>query len=146
MEASDWPGGGHVDPSLFVLISTPISLFFLLEHEKLLPNKHTSTHLISLLSLSLTHTHTHEHEKLLPGEHSGELLSGELLSGDLLPDDLLSDELLSGDLLPEDLRWCSGYRGIPVHLLLGPVIGPSSAQERINDPSPGRRPSRGGAS
>jgi hypothetical protein len=30
---------------------------------------------------------------------------------------------------------CSGYRGIPVHLFLGPVIGPSSAQGRINDPS-----------
>jgi hypothetical protein len=41
---------------------------------------------------------------------------------------------------------CSGYRGIPVHLLLGPVIGPSSAQGGINDPSYGRRPSRGGAS
>jgi hypothetical protein len=35
---------------------------------------------------------------------------------------------------------CSGYRGIPVHLLLGPIIGPSSAQERINDPSPGEDP------
>jgi hypothetical protein len=30
---------------------------------------------------------------------------------------------------------CSGYWGIPVHLLLGPVIGPSSAQGRITDPS-----------
>jgi hypothetical protein len=30
---------------------------------------------------------------------------------------------------------CYGYRGIPVHLLLGPVIGPSSAQGRIVDPS-----------
>jgi hypothetical protein len=29
-------------------------------------------------------------------------------------------------------RW-NGYRGIPVHLLLGPVIGPSSAQEIINN-------------
>jgi hypothetical protein len=28
---------------------------------------------------------------------------------------------------------CNGYRGIPVHLLLGPVIGPSSAQGRINN-------------
>ena len=35
---------------------------------------------------------------------------------------------------------CNGYRGIPVHLLLGPVIGPSSAQERINDPSLGEDP------
>jgi hypothetical protein len=30
---------------------------------------------------------------------------------------------------------CSRYRGIPVHLLLGPVIGPSSAQGKDNDPS-----------
>jgi hypothetical protein len=30
---------------------------------------------------------------------------------------------------------CSGYWGIPVHLLLGPVISPSSAQRRINEPS-----------
>jgi hypothetical protein len=36
--------------------------------------------------------------------------------------------------------WCSGYRGIPVHLLLGPVIGPSLAQGRINDPSYGEDP------
>jgi hypothetical protein len=35
---------------------------------------------------------------------------------------------------------CSGYRGIPVHLLLGPVIGPSSAQGRINDPRYGEDP------
>jgi hypothetical protein len=35
---------------------------------------------------------------------------------------------------------CNGYPGIPVHLLLGPVIGPSSAQERINDPSLGEDP------
>jgi hypothetical protein len=101
-----------VDPSLFVLISPPLSLFFLHEHEKLLsslfflneheklPPKQTHLHSphISSLSHSHTHTHTHEHEKLLPGEHSSELLSG-----DLLPDDLLSGELLSGDLLPDDL-------------------------------------------
>jgi hypothetical protein len=30
---------------------------------------------------------------------------------------------------------CNGYRGISVHLLLGPIIGPSSVQGRINDPS-----------
>jgi hypothetical protein len=35
---------------------------------------------------------------------------------------------------------CSGYRGISAHLLLGPVIGPSSAQGRINDPSYGEDP------
>jgi hypothetical protein len=35
---------------------------------------------------------------------------------------------------------CNGYRGIPVHLLLGSVIGPSSAQGRINDPSYGEDP------
>jgi hypothetical protein len=35
---------------------------------------------------------------------------------------------------------CSGYRGIPAHLLLGPVIGPSSAQGRINDPRYGEDP------
>jgi hypothetical protein len=35
---------------------------------------------------------------------------------------------------------CNGYRGIPVHLLLGPIIGPSSAQGRINDPSYGEDP------
>jgi hypothetical protein len=39
-----------------------------------------------------------------------------------------------------DICWCSGYRGILVHLLLGPVIGPSSAQEKINDPSYGEDP------
>jgi hypothetical protein len=35
---------------------------------------------------------------------------------------------------------CNGYRGIPVHLLLGPVIGPSSAQGKITDPSYGEDP------
>jgi hypothetical protein len=35
---------------------------------------------------------------------------------------------------------CNGYRGIPVHLLLGPVIGPSSAQEIINETSHGEDP------
>jgi hypothetical protein len=35
---------------------------------------------------------------------------------------------------------CSGYRGIPVHLLLGSVIGPSSAQGKDNDPSYGEDP------
>jgi hypothetical protein len=35
---------------------------------------------------------------------------------------------------------CSGYRGIPVHLLLGPVIGPPSAQGRINDTRYGEDP------
>jgi hypothetical protein len=35
---------------------------------------------------------------------------------------------------------CSGYRGIPVHLLLGPVIGPSSAQGKDDDPSYGEDP------
>jgi hypothetical protein len=35
---------------------------------------------------------------------------------------------------------CSGYRGIPVHLLLGPIIGPSLAQERINNPRYGEDP------
>jgi hypothetical protein len=36
-------------------------------------------------------------------------------------------------------RW-NGYRGIPVHLLLGHIIGPSSAQGRINNPSYGEDP------
>jgi hypothetical protein len=35
---------------------------------------------------------------------------------------------------------CSRYRGIPVHLLLGPIIGPSSAQGKNNDPSYGEDP------
>jgi hypothetical protein len=35
---------------------------------------------------------------------------------------------------------CSGYQGIPVHLLLGPIIGPSSNQGRINDPIYGEDP------
>jgi hypothetical protein len=35
---------------------------------------------------------------------------------------------------------CNGYRGILVHLLLGPVIGPSSAQGKITDPSYGEDP------
>jgi hypothetical protein len=38
---------------------------------------------------------------------------------------------------------CSGYRGIPVHLLLGPVIGPSSAQGKDNKPSYGEDPHEG---
>jgi hypothetical protein len=37
--------------------------------------------------------------------------------------------------IPSSPCRCSGYRGIPVHLLLGLVIGPSLAQGRINDPS-----------
>jgi hypothetical protein len=41
---------------------------------------------------------------------------------------------------PEGYCQCSGYRGILVHLLLGPVIGPSSAQGRANDPSYGEDP------
>jgi hypothetical protein len=44
------------------------------------------------------------------------------------------------------LSRCSGYRGIPVHLLLGPIISPSSAQGRTDDLSYSRRPSWGGAS
>jgi hypothetical protein len=39
---------------------------------------------------------------------------------------------------------CSGYRGIPVHLLLGPVIGPSLAQGKDDDPSYGEDPHEGG--
>jgi hypothetical protein len=35
---------------------------------------------------------------------------------------------------------CNGYRGIPVHLLLGPVISPSSAQGIINTPRYGEDP------
>jgi hypothetical protein len=41
---------------------------------------------------------------------------------------------------PEGYCRCSGYRGIPVHLLLGPIIGPSLAQGRINNPSYGEDP------
>ena len=44
------------------------------------------------------------------------------------------------DRAPGGYCRCSGYRGIPVHLLLGPVIGPSSAQGRINDASYGEDP------
>jgi hypothetical protein len=36
-------------------------------------------------------------------------------------------------------RW-NGYRGIPVHLLLGPVIGPASALEAINNLQRGEDP------
>jgi hypothetical protein len=43
-------------------------------------------------------------------------------------------EPLSQSDTPELCR-CSGYRGIPVHLLLGPIIGPSSAQGKDDDPS-----------
>jgi hypothetical protein len=35
---------------------------------------------------------------------------------------------------PDNCR-CSGYRGIPVHLLLGPFNGPTSAQGRNDDQS-----------
>jgi hypothetical protein len=48
-------------------------------------------------------------------------------------------EVEEGKITGGDCR-CSGYRGIPVHLLLGPVIGPSSAQGRTNDPSYGEDP------
>jgi hypothetical protein len=41
---------------------------------------------------------------------------------------------------PKGYCRCSGYRGIPVHLLLGLVIGPSSAQGGINDPGYGEDP------
>jgi hypothetical protein len=36
---------------------------------------------------------------------------------------------------------CSGYRGIPVHLLLVPFNGPASAQGWSDDRSQRRRPS-----
>jgi hypothetical protein len=36
-------------------------------------------------------------------------------------------------------RW-NGYRGIPVHLLLGPVIGPASGLEAINNLQRGEDP------
>jgi hypothetical protein len=41
---------------------------------------------------------------------------------------------------PGGYNRCSRYRGILVHLLLGPIIGPSSAQGKINDPSPREDP------
>jgi hypothetical protein len=44
------------------------------------------------------------------------------------------------EFLSRDMCRCSGYRGIPVHLLLGPVIGPSLAQGKDNDPSYGEDP------
>jgi hypothetical protein len=34
---------------------------------------------------------------------------------------------------------CSGYRGIPVHLLLGHFNGPASAWEQVKDQSPTRK-------
>jgi hypothetical protein len=43
-------------------------------------------------------------------------------------------------MLASKICRCSGYRGISVHLLLGPVIVPSSAQEGVNDPSYGEDP------
>jgi hypothetical protein len=36
---------------------------------------------------------------------------------------------------------CSGYRGIPAHLLLGPFNGPASAQGWNGNRSQRRRPS-----
>jgi hypothetical protein len=47
---------------------------------------------------------------------------------------------LWGRRLRQVMCRCSGYRGIPVHLLLGPFIGPSLAQGRISDPSYGEDP------
>jgi hypothetical protein len=35
---------------------------------------------------------------------------------------------------------CSRYQGIPVHVLLGPVIGPFSAQGKDDDPIYGEDP------
>jgi hypothetical protein len=35
--------------------------------------------------------------------------------------------------------WCYGYQGIPVHLLLGPFNGPSSAQGWNDDRSPAEK-------
>jgi hypothetical protein len=43
-------------------------------------------------------------------------------------------------LITNSICRCNGYRGIPVHLLLGPVIGPSSAQEIINNLQHGEDP------
>jgi hypothetical protein len=40
---------------------------------------------------------------------------------------------------PRGYYQCSGYRGIPVHLLLGPVNGPASAQGWDDDQSPAEK-------
>jgi hypothetical protein len=55
-----------------------------------------------------------------------------------------------GPLLPQDgafagrapggYCWCSGYQGILVHLLLGPIISPSSAQGKDDYPIYGEDP------
>jgi hypothetical protein len=65
-------------------------------------------------------------------------LEGPAASG--APDPLLPQEGAFMGWAPGGYCRCSGYRGIPVHLLLGPVIGPSSAQERLNNPSYGEDP------
>jgi hypothetical protein len=61
------------------------------------------------------------------------LLEGPAASG--APDPSLPQEGAFMGRAPRGYYRCSGYRGILVHLLLGPAISPSSAQGRINNPS-----------
>jgi hypothetical protein len=92
-EPCDWPGGGHADPSLFVLISPLLSL-----------SSSSFSHPPHISSTSLSLSHTHElPAKLLSGELPAKLLSGELLSNDLLSGELLSNDLISGELLSKDV-------------------------------------------
>jgi hypothetical protein len=42
-------------------------------------------------------------------------------------------------MIREGRCWCPGYRGIPVHLLLGPFNGPALAQGWNDDQSPAEK-------
>jgi hypothetical protein len=55
------------------------------------------------------------------------------------PNPSLPREGASAGQAPRGYCWCSGYRGIPVHLLLGPFNGPALAWEQDEDRSHGRK-------
>jgi hypothetical protein len=55
------------------------------------------------------------------------------------PDPSLPQEGAFAGQTPRGYCQCSGYRGIPVHLLLGHFNDPASAYERNEDRSPARR-------
>jgi hypothetical protein len=55
------------------------------------------------------------------------------------PDPSLPREGAFAGQAPGGYYRCSGYQGIPVHLLLGPFNGPASAQGQTKDQSPAKK-------
>jgi hypothetical protein len=55
------------------------------------------------------------------------------------PGPLLPQEVAFAGQAPEGYCRCSGYQGIPVHLLLGPFNGPALAQGRNDDRSSAKK-------